>query len=321
MLKTIIPEGAILFAPMEGVTDAAYRETVNDTCPGWDSLASDFLRVPAAGHYPNKHIIRHLGSRFFEDKQLLQRTMFQILSSEKSFTTEMSKQLDELGIPWIDMNLGCPSKTVCKSGGGSFLLKDLKLLSRIIRDVRTNFKGHFTCKIRVGWADGSYFDDTVKLLNDEGVEMITVHGRTREQMYKEPANWKWIAQAVKVSQVPVIGNGDVWCAEDAFKLKEETGCHAIMVARGALKTPWFPYHYKNKLPDTASSRMEMARLFLRTYADKLTATGVPENGLVRQLKGITRYMFDDLPGGQEFRRGILLSQTSAAIFHQLDNKN
>lgn len=321
MLETIVPKGALLFAPMEGVTDALYRETVRDTCPGWDVLSSDFLRVPAAGHYPKKHILSHMGSQFLEDSHWKRHTLFQILSSEKSFTVEMSRQLDEMGITWVDMNLGCPSKTVCKSGGGSSLLKDLKLMARIVRDVRQNFKGHFTCKVRVGWSDGGNFGDTIRALNDEGAEMITVHGRTREQMYKEPANWKWIAEAVKISRVPIIGNGDVWNAQDAYRLQEETGCHAVMVARGALKTPWFPYHYKNKLPDTASSRMEMSRLFLRTYAGKLTNAGVNEGGLVRQLKCVTRYMFDDLPEGQKLRREVLLSQTSAAIFHFIDEKN
>ena len=193
-------------------------------------------------------------------------------------------------------------------------------MSLIVRDVRQNYKGRFTCKVRVGFSSGHNFADTIRALNDEGVDMITVHGRTREQMYKEPANWKWIAEAVKLSQVPIVGNGDVWCVEDAHRLLDETGCHAVMVARGAMKTPWFAQLYKQGLPDTAESRLEMSRLFIRKYADKMIAAGVTENGLVKQLKGVTRFMLDDLPGGKEFRRDILLSQTSAAIFYHLENR-
>lgn len=317
MITDIVPRGAILFAPMEGVTDSVYRETVVETCPGWDVLACDFLRVPAAGRYPTKHLRAHMGERFMTDPEWTKKTIFQILSSEKSFTADIAKHLGELGIRWIDMNLGCPSKTVCKSGGGSFLLTDLKLMARIVRDVRQNFKGHFTCKVRVGWADGKDFEETIKILNGEGAEMITVHARTREQMYKEPANWNWITKAVKASEVPIVGNGDVWCADDAHRLQAETGCHAVMVARGAMKTPWFPLHYKQKLPDTPESRMEMSRLFLRTYADKLIVDGINEGGVVRQIKCVTRYMLDDLPNGKELRRSILLADNSAAMFHFL----
>lgn len=315
-----VPRGALFFAPMEGVTDHMYRETVVETCPDWDVLACDFLRVPAAGHYPIKHLRAHMGERFMGDPQWLNRTMYQILSSEKSFTSEIARDLNSIGIPWVDMNLGCPSKTVCKSGGGSFLLTDLPLLARIVRDVRKNFHGRFSCKVRVGFRDGANFAETIRILNEEGVELITVHGRTREQMYKELSDWKWIAEAVKVSQVPIIGNGDVWTPQDATRLLAETGCHGVMVARGAMKTPWFAMLHKRNLPDTAESRLEMARLFIRTYGNKLIAANVSERGLVKQIKGITRYMLDELPGGAEFRREILLSQDSATIFSLIENR-
>ncbi len=319
MKSDLLPSRGIIFAPMEGVTDALYRETVVETCPGWDVLACDFLRVPSAGRYPTKHLIAHMGSRFLKDPHWNARTMFQILTSERAFTSDMVKQVHEIGVQWIDLNLGCPSKTVCKSGGGSFLLKNLYSLERIVNDVRKNFPGRFTCKVRVGWADGGRFSDTIKLLNDCGAEMITVHGRTREMMYKEPARWDWIEEAVKVSQVPIVGNGDVWSANDAHRMLEQTGCYAVMVARGALKTPWFPLHYHQGLPDTAQSRLEMSRLFLARYAEKLLNTGVHEVGLVKQLKCVTRYIFDELPEGEKLRRQVLLAQTSASIFHSIDD--
>lgn len=313
-----LPKGSIIFAPMEGVTDSVYRETVLETCPGWDVLACDFLRVPSAGRYPMKHILAHMGPRFMQD-ELNARTMFQILTSENAHTVEMVKQVADSGMAWLDLNLGCPSKTVCKNGGGSFLLKNLSTLERIVTDVRKNFPRRFTCKVRVGWADGGSFTDTIKLLNDAGAEMITVHGRTREMMYKEPAQWKWIEQAVKVSKVPIIGNGDIWNAPDAHRMLHETGCHSVMVARGALKTPWFPLHYKDHLPESPTARLEMARLFLARYADKLTQAGIHEGGVVRQLKSVTRYIFDELPEGQALRRRVLLSHTSAAIFHEINS--
>jgi tRNA-dihydrouridine synthase len=243
--------------------------------------------------------------------------MFQILTSERSATVEMVQQVADTKIAWLDLNLGCPSTTVCKNGGGSFLLRDLKILERIVRDVRRHFPRRFTCKVRVGWEDGASFQDTIRLLNDCGVEMITVHGRTREMMYKEPARWEWIEQAVKVSRVPIVGNGDVWSANDAERMLRETGCHAVMVARGALKTPWLPSFYYNKMSDTPRFRMEMAEKFLARYSENLRSKGITDAGLVKQLKSITRYLFDDLRGGEQLRRSILLSQHSLHIFQSI----
>ncbi|MBY0515590.1 MAG: tRNA-dihydrouridine synthase family protein [Bacteriovoracaceae bacterium] len=318
MKTDLIKAGGIIFAPMEGVTDPIYRETVTEVCPGWDVLACDFLRVPNAGHYPKKHLIKHLGERFYNDPDWNARTMFQILTSPNAYTVEMVKQIQEVGIKWIDLNLGCPSNTVCKNGGGSFLLKDLFTLERIVSSIRKNFNGRFTCKVRVGWADGGQFSDTIKLLNDAGAEMITVHGRTREMMYKEPARWHWIEEAVKVSQVPIVGNGDVWSALDAKRMLKDTGCYAVMVARGALKTPWFPMHYYEGVQETPDVRLMMAQKFLSVYAEKMLASGVHEKGLVKQLKSVTRFIFDELPEGEALRRKVLLSQSTSNIFNEIN---
>lgn len=322
MILPPLAPGSLLFAPMEGVTDALWRETVVDTCPNWDVLACDFLRVPSAGRYPSKHLIAHIGARFLNDPDWNARTMFQILAAERSHTEDIARQLHALGVKWVDLNLGCPSNTVCKSGGGSFLLKDHALLARIVRDVRKNFPGRFTCKIRVGWGDGSKLDDIVHLLNDEGAEMITVHGRTREQMYKEPANWNWIAQAVRASQVPVIGNGDVWRPADARRMMQETGCHSVMVARGALRTPWFPALFHGEFQETPEAHRQMALMFIRLYWAKLVERGIREESLAKQMKSITRFMFEAYPDGESWRRKVLLSQTPAAIeevLHQWEN--
>lgn len=166
--------------------------------------------------------------------------MFQILTSHKAFTLEMVKQIEELKFPWLDMNIGCPSNTVCKNRGGSFLLTDLPSLKNLVRTIRQNFPGRFSCKIRIGYHDTDQFEDSIRMLNDEGVELITVHARTRDDMYKNPARWDFISKAVKISKVPIIGNGDIWKTDDINRMLQETGCHAVMIARGALKAPWTP---------------------------------------------------------------------------------
>lgn len=312
-----LPYGSLIFAPMEGVTDPLYREVVLETCPGWDVLACDFLRVPSAGRYPQKHLIKHMGEKFYQDPNLNKQTMFQILTSERAFTQELVEQVAATNIQWLDLNLGCPSNTVCGNGGGSFLLKNLRVLEKIVTTVRDNFPRRFTCKVRIGWENGASFEDTIRLLNDCGVEMITVHGRTREMMYKEPAQWEWIAKAVEVSKIPIVGNGDIWNVRDAQRMLIETGCHALMVARGALQTPWFPAHYYQNQEDSAHFRAHMAQKFILRYARKMQENNVSERGLVKQLKSVTRFMFDNLPQGEVIRRKVLLSQSADQIYQTI----
>ncbi len=313
-----VPAGALFFAPMEGITDEAYRKTIMKLYPEWDYLATDFLRVPAAGHYPNKHVVRHFGKELFSSPEIQKKTMFQILTSHRSFTVDMVKQLEDLGVPWLDMNIGCPSNTVCKSQGGSYLLRDLPALAPLVRSIRQNFSGRFTCKIRIGYLDTSGFEDSIRLLNDEGAELITVHARTREDMYKAPARWDFITRAAKLSQVPVIGNGDVWATADVNRMLKETGCHGVMVARGALKAPWMAQDYRreNFYPSTAETA-ERIQQFFGEYRATLEADNVTPRGVLKQSKSVARFMLDDFENGAFLRRGLMLSQSVAEFYDQI----
>jgi len=310
-----VPYGSVFFAPMEGITDETFRKVILKLYPEWDYLACDFLRVPAAGMYPPKHLIRHFGNELFEIPWIKEKTMYQILTSKKSFTDMIATQLQELEVPWLDVNLGCPSNTVCKNGGGSFLLTDLTSLRGIIKGIRQNFKGRFTAKIRIGFNDTSSFEDSIKLLNDEGVEMITVHGRTREDMYKTPARWEYIARATQISQVPIIGNGDTWKPSDIDRMLKETGCHGVMVARGALKYPWMAQDYRRGFFEaTPEVHLKKVKDFLIEYQNHLEVANVTPRGILKQSKSISRFMFDEVEGGEIIRRKLLLSQTVPDFF-------
>jgi tRNA-dihydrouridine synthase B len=305
-----VPAGALFFAPMEGITDEAYRKTILKLYPEWDVLATDFLRVPAAGHYPNKHVVRHFGKELFAAPGVREKTMFQILTSHRSFTVDLVKQLEDLGVPWLDMNIGCPSNTVCKSQGGSYLLRDLPALGPLVRSIRKNFSGRFTCKIRIGYHDTTGFEDSIRLLNEEGAELITVHARTRDDMYKAPARWSFIARAVELSRVPVIGNGDVWATPDVNRMLRETGCHGVMVARGALKAPWLAQDYRREnFYPTRSETAARIREFFREFRATLEAEAVTARGLLKQSKSVARFMVDDFENGEALRRSLLISQS------------
>ena len=312
--------GSLIFAPMEGITDEAFRKTILKLYPEWDYLATDFLRVPSAGRYPPKHIIRHFGPELSALDSVKSKTMFQILTSHKAFTEQMVRDVAELGYPWMDINLGCPSNTVTKNGGGSTLLLDHVSLRTLIKTIRLNFPGRLTAKIRTGFHDTRTFEDSIRLLNDEGIEMITVHGRTRDMMYKVPAEWSYIEKAAKISQVPIVGNGDVWCSEDIDRMLKETGCHAVMVARGALKYPWMAKSYRaGIMKETGQERIAKVKEFFKEYKAELEAENISARGLIKQSKSISRYMLDGVEDGEAIRRKLLLSQTPPEFYEILES--
>ncbi len=315
-----VPYASLVFAPMEGITDEAFRKTILKLYPEWDYLATDFLRVPSAGRYPVKHLVRHFGKDLSEIGWVKDKTMFQILTSHRAFTVQMVKDVASLSYPWMDINLGCPSNTVTKNGGGSSLLLDLVTLRSLIRTIRENFPGRLTAKIRTGFHNTAEFEDSIRLLNDEGIEMITVHGRTRDMMYKVPAEWSYIAKAVQISQVPIIGNGDVWGMNDIDRMLNETGCHAVMVARGALKAPWIAQDYKKRnFQETPEERFGKIQKFFAEYRAQLEVENITDRGLLKQSKSVSRFMLDGIQNSEIIRRKLLLSQTAPEFYSIIEN--
>jgi tRNA-dihydrouridine synthase len=232
----------------------------------------------------------------------------------------MVKEILDLGYPWLDINLGCPSNTVTKNGGGSSLLLDLDLLRTIIRNIRSNFNGRLTAKVRTGFHHTNDFETIIKILNDEGVELITVHGRTRDMMYKVPAVWSFIEKAVKLSQVPIIGNGDVWCTSDVDRMMNETGCHGVMVARGALKSPWMAQDYRiGHFNETSIERAKRIKAFFKEYRHQLELENISDRGLLKQTKSVSRFMFEGLDSGDVHRRKLLLAQTIPEIYAVIES--
>lgn len=316
-----IAEKSLFFAPMEGITDHYYRNMIFNNYPEWDYMACDFLRIPSVGVYPDKHILKHYGKIAYENKPQKDKTIYQILTSENALTQVHIQKISQLGFKWLDINLGCPSKTVCKNKGGSFLLSELEILKTIIRTIRANFPDTFTAKIRVGYKDDENFINILKLLEDEGVDAITIHGRTRDQLYKGVANWDYIKKAVRAVSIPIIGNGDIWSLEDIEKYYDYTEAHSIMMARGALKTPWIARLYKENIKEeTPEIRVkELKKYFTNLYAEIDQSEKLNDLGKIRRLKSVCRNIFDPLENSDMIKKRFLLSKTKEEMFEVLES--
>ncbi len=237
---------ALIFAPIDGVTDAPFRSAIMKSFPEWDYYFTDFFRVPTTYKITTKEILSTFGPSIYSDESLRKKTVFQILSSFKSNSEVVAKITSDLQITWLDLNLGCPSKTVFNHRGGSFLLGNLKELRSIVEKIRKNYLFFFSVKMRIGVNDDLDFFETIKILEGEGVDLITVHPRTRAQFYQGTSDWNYIKLAVTKVNIPIVGNGDIKNSNDIHRMNSITNCHGIMIGRAAIKNPLLAKNYHQK---------------------------------------------------------------------------
>ncbi len=307
---------SLLFAPLEGVTDEPYRKAMLKAFPEWDLFFTDFLRVPSVGKISAKHIIEHYGESILNDPKLREKNSFQILTSPNAQTLEVVKLINDLGFNHLDLNLGCPSNTVNSNFGGAYLLAHPVELEKILKNIRNNFKGTFTVKMRVGYKNDELFLDLLKLIEANGVEAITIHARTKSQLYQGIADWKYIKTAVENCQIPIIGNGDIWNLDDIDNIFNTTNCHSVMFGRSAMKTPWLALLYKEwkkgKIENDETFLLFERKKYLELYFEALLNEyknfDWNEQRIHKRFKSFSRYIFDDLHNGEIVRGKFLRSE-------------
>ncbi|HVD62304.1 MAG TPA: tRNA dihydrouridine synthase DusB [Gemmatimonadaceae bacterium] len=222
----------LYLAPMAGVSESPFRRLCRRF--GADVVVTEFLSAEAIRR-ENQATLAKL--RFGADERPIG---VQIFGSDPAGMGEAAALVTEVFEPeFIDINFGCPVKKVVKRNGGSGCLKDLDLVQSVIRSVIAHTHLPVTVKIRSGWSEE--MRDPVKIAlrcQDAGATALALHPRTRTQMYSGSARWEEIAAVAQALDIPVIGNGDIKTAEDAVRLQRETGCAAVMIARGSFGQPW-----------------------------------------------------------------------------------
>lgn len=231
--KTDLGYRPLFLAPMEDVTDASFRLLAREF--GASIVVTEFVNADA--------IIRSIPSTLRKmvvaDEE--RPVAIQLYGRDATTMAEAAKVAEEASPELIDLNFGCPVKKVAGKGAGAGMLRDIPLMLEIIRSVANAVELPVTVKTRLGWdSDHIIIEELAEQIQEAGAQALTIHGRTRSQMYKGEADWEPIARVKQNPNItiPIIGNGDVTSGEIALERFETTGVDAVMVGRGAIGQPW-----------------------------------------------------------------------------------
>ena len=234
MLPWFQDQFPLFLAPMAGVTDPIFRTLCKEE--GADVMITEF--VSAEGVLQAWHRTQ----RYVQLEEQHRPVGVQVFGGVAEHMAEAAGIIAEAVRPdFIDINAGCPVPKVVGKNGGSSLLKDLPLLQKIAEATVKRLEGvcPVTTKIRIGWdADHINAPECVLRLQDAGVAAVTIHGRTRSQQYSGRADWEMIDRCARAVSIPVVGNGDITCAEDVKRARETTAVSGVMIGRAAMAAPW-----------------------------------------------------------------------------------
>jgi tRNA-dihydrouridine synthase B len=289
----------VILAPMTGVTDLPFRRVVKRFGAGL--TVSEMIASEA--------MIR-------ESRQSLQKSLWdeseqpvslQLAGCEPHVMAEAARLNEQRGAAIIDINMGCPVRKVVNGWAGSALMRDLKHAAAIIEATVKAVKVPVTLKTRMGWDHSSLnAPELARIAEDLGVKMITIHGRTRCQMYKGEADWAFVRKVKEAVSVPVIVNGDICSVEDAREALRQSGADGLMIGRGAYGRPWLLAQAMAELANGSAWTEPSLDLQLETmlaqYEEMLALYGT-QTGVNLARKHIGWYT-KGLPGSAEFRNKV-----------------
>lgn len=280
----------LVLAPMDGVTDHVYRDlltTLEGGASGISLCVSEFVRVTRDRVQP--HVLRRAcpeldaGGRTRAGVEVF----VQLLGGEPEPMAQSAALAAELGAPGIDINFGCPAKTVNNHDGGASILRTPCRIEGIVAAVRNAVPPAIpvTVKVRLGWDGAEHLPEIASGAEAGGAAWLTVHARTRLQLYQPPVDWAAIGRAREAVRIPVVANGDINTVGDLQRCAAQSGCHAFMIGRGSMGRPWLFRRVRGwDGPHEADFEALRYRSLLRDYAARLLAAGATEQGALGKLK-------------------------------------
>ncbi len=307
----------LLLAPMEDVTDLAFRCLCRQF--GADMVYTEFVSSDA--------LIRHIAStqRKLEIAEAERPAAIQIYGRDVASMVEAAKICEEAKPELIDINFGCPVKKVAGKGAGSGMLRTPELMLDIVREVSKAVKLPVTVKTRLGWDnDSKIIVELAEALQDAGAKALTIHGRTRAEMYTGQADWTLIG-AVKNNprmQIPIIGNGDICTAEDTVNAFNTYGVDAVMIGRASIGQPWLfedIKHYMKTGQHISPRSVDYYVDILREQVDKNIAKLDEQRGILHSRRHLAASpIFKGVPDFKAIRIGMLRAATRLELMDWLD---